>query len=253
VRREASARSVHADAPGAPGWGAPHTGSEGSTISTDRSRRKQSSLAVRRAVPADVDEIVAVQKEVWGEDSPHRATPEMLQSRIERFSEGFYVGEVDGQIVGDACSQICSIDLASPPATWVEATDHGTIRTTHDPGGDTLFGVDICLRLVQRGRVIVMTPLVRHTYQLLWQHGLKRLVVVTRVPAYHEFADTMGIDEFLRARKENRHFLDPMLHFLMQIPGIYIVRVLKDFYTDPASCNYGVMLAADNPGYLKGR
>ena len=208
-------------------------------------------MTVRPAKLADVDKIVAVQQEVWGPECPHRATPEMVRSRIERFPEGTYVGEVEGEIVGDACSQMCTFDLDHPPATWAEATDNGTIRATHDPQGDTLFGVDICLTGSQRGRVIVMTPLVEHTYQLLYRHRLKRLVIVTRVPAYHEHADQMSIDDFLRGRKENGHFLDPMLHFLMQIPGIYIVRALEGFFTDPRSCNYGIMLAATNPGYVK--
>ena len=206
---------------------------------------------MRLATPADVDGIVAVQGEAWGESSPHRATPEMVRSRIAVFGEGFFVGEVDGEMVGDACTQICSLDLDHPPTTWAEATDHGADRRTHDPNGDTLFGVDICLSPDQRGRVIVMTPLVRHTYQLLCRHRLKRLVMVTRVPAYHEYADRMDIDQFLRQRKENGHHVDPMLHFLMQIPGIYIVRAMPDFFADPASGNYGVMLAATNPGYVK--
>ena len=67
----------------------------------------------------------------------------------------------------------------------------------------------------------------------------------------NEVLGRMTIDEFLRARKENGHFLDPMLHFLMQIPGMYIVRALAGFFEDSASRNYGVMLAADNPGYVK--
>jgi hypothetical protein len=98
-------------------------------------------LTVRPATLQDIDEMLRIEGEAWPDGA--RATRRMLQARTSTFPEGQLCAFANGQMVGHAATQIVRLDLSMPPATWFEATDNGYIVGTHEPDGDTLYGVNM--------------------------------------------------------------------------------------------------------------
>jgi regulatory protein len=69
-------------------------------------------------------------------------TERFYEMQFAAFSEGQYLAEIDGVIVGYATSLIVQLDDDAHWYTYEEITGGGTF-STHDPSGDTLYGADI--------------------------------------------------------------------------------------------------------------
>ena len=100
-------------------------------------------IKVRQANMKDINDILIVEEEAWPDGL--RASKEQFISRIKVFPEGTLVAEEvdEGNIVGVVVTEILNYDVKNPIPTWKEATDNGLIEKTHNPNGDTLYGVDL--------------------------------------------------------------------------------------------------------------
>ncbi len=95
----------------------------------------------RNAKLADVEKLIKLELEVWGQDMA--ADREKWISRLTIFPQGTFVAESNGRIVGVVVTHIIKWDY--PPGyypTWAEATAGGYI-TNHDEEGDTAYGVNM--------------------------------------------------------------------------------------------------------------
>jgi catechol 2,3-dioxygenase-like lactoylglutathione lyase family enzyme len=57
----------------------------------------------------------------------------------------------------------------------------------------------------------------------------------------------MTANEFLRAKNEEGKPLDRQVRFYTSVPGLKAVKALPDYFNDPDSLNYGVLLRWRNP------
>ena len=201
-------------------------------------------LIVRPAQLKDLDEILIVEEEAWPESL--RATREQFISRIETFPEGTQVAVADGHVIGVVSTEIVNYNLEKPIPTWNEITDHGFIKRTHNPEGDSLYGVDLSIaHFVENASRLLMEAVGK----LVIRFNLKQGILGARIPRYHKFRDKMTVEEYINGRRGNRP-MDPELAFYKGL-GLKIVRALPNYIDDPESCNYGVLLVWRNPFYGK--
>ncbi len=201
-------------------------------------------VKVRQARVEDIEGILNVEEEVWPEKL--RATKVQFESRIKTFSEGTIVALVDGTIIGVVATEIVDYDFSAPPLTWNEITDNGFIKKTHDPCGDTLYGVDLSVSPFGIG---ASNLLMQEIGKLTIRRNLKRGILGARIPRYHKFADKMTAEEYVRNKRGSRP-IDPELIFYTRL-GLRITRIIPNYIKDPESCNYGVLLVWNSPFYGK--
>ena len=203
---------------------------------------------IRQASMNDVPEIIRVENETWplGE----AATEEMFRSRIEVFPQGVFVGEYHGQLVGVVAFQRMHYNLDTPISTWKEATDNGMIRASHNPEGETIFGIDLSATPLAPPKT--GTRLLAEVGRYAIYHNLKRGILGGRIPNYRQYSNRMTPEEYLEARNARGEPLDPEVRFYKRA-GLKIGRVIPGYFDDPDSLSYGVLLIWENPFYVKNR
>lgn len=201
-------------------------------------------VKIRRARLEDIEEILIVEKEAWPEKL--RATKEQFRSRIETFPGGTLVAIVDGVVVGVVSAEIVAYDVKNPIATWAEVTDSGFIKKTHNPKGDTLYGVDLTVSQFAEN---TSKLLMQEVGKLVIRYNLKQGILGARIPRYHKFKDKMTVEEYMNG-KRGKHPMDPELSFYTKM-GLEAVKALPNYIDDPESCSYGVLMVWKNPFYGK--
>jgi ribosomal protein S18 acetylase RimI-like enzyme len=196
----------------------------------------------------DIPQILEVEKAAWGEE--RAATLEMLKSRIKIFPEGTLVALIDEKIVGFVSTQIVNYDLEKNASTWYEATDNGFITKTHNPKGNTLYGVNLSVHPLYQKKGIGKQLLI-NVAKLAVKYNLKQGVLGGRIPNYYRFADKIKVEDYIKIdNKKNNISPDPELSFYQKC-GFKIVKIIPEYFKDPESLNYGVLLVRENPFYNK--
>ena len=79
---------------------------------------------IRTATPADLDAIMRMERD-WPLEQ--RAPVEKFQARLERFPEGFLLGEVEGRVVSASTSTLANYDSADLTSfhSWEKCTNNG--------------------------------------------------------------------------------------------------------------------------------
>jgi hypothetical protein len=210
----------------------------------NRQKRKQIAVRIRQATIEDIDGILSLEEEVWPKGL--RANKPQLVSRVETFPEGIMVAIMDGTIVGVVATEIVNYDLAAAGPTWKEITDNGFIRKTHNPSGDTLYGVDLSISPFS---INAAKLLMEEVGKLVIRRGLRRGMLGARIPRYHRVADRIRVEDYVNGRRGNRP-IDPELVFYTRL-NLKIAKVIPNYIQDPESCNYGILMVWDNPFYGK--
>ena len=201
-------------------------------------------IKVRQANMKDIDDILVIEEEAWPDGL--RASEEQFISRIEVFPEGILVAEEidEGNIVGVVVTEILNYDIKNPIPTWKEATDNGLIKKTHNPNGDTLYGVDLS---VSRFANNASKVLILEIGKIIIRKNLKQAVLGARIPRYYKYNKRMDVKSYVYGKRGKRPY-DPELGFYGK-SGLQIFGILPDYIDDPESCNYGVLLCWKNPFY----
>jgi hypothetical protein len=203
-------------------------------------------IKIRQASLEDLSEIIRVEKEAWPEGT--EASEEMFRSRMEIYPEGVHVAVFKGKIIGVVAFELINYDVNNPITSWKEATDNGMIKNSHNPKGDTIFGIDLtAVPDAPRG---TGTRLLVEVGRQAITKNLKRGILGGRLPYYKDYADKMTPEEYLKAKNENGEPLDPEVRFYKRA-GLKIEKVLPNYFEDPDSLNYGVLLIWDNPFFAK--
>jgi ribosomal protein S18 acetylase RimI-like enzyme len=205
-------------------------------------------VVIRNYVEKDFPDLIHIQQESfpppfsselwWNEDQ--------LKNHVTFFPHGALCIEVNGEIAGSMTSLLVNFDSEHPVHTWEEITDNGYIRN-HNPIGNTLYVVDICIspsfRKLGLGKWLMFSM-----YEVVVHLHLERLLGGGRMPGYHKKADKLTpeqyIDEVVRGELK-----DPVITFLLRC-GRTPVKVVADYLQDKESCNYGTLMEWKNP-FLK--
>ncbi len=207
-------------------------------------------LKIRQAKIGDIPEILEVEKETWGKRGA--AAKEMFESRIETFPEGTLIAEIDGKIVGVVATEIVNYNFKKNSYSWYEITDNGYIKNSHNSNGDTIYGVDLSVVPSYQG-LKVGSKLLEVIGKLAIKYNIKQGMLGGRLPGYYKYANKMSVEEYVNATVETEKGikpLDPEINFYKKA-GLKIIKIIPNYYEDPESLNYGVLLLWENPFYDK--
>lgn len=201
-------------------------------------------LELRLLTPEDYEAVVAVQEECYPGIPPWRR--ESYLEQLRRFPEGQACIALDGEVVATSSSLIVAGDDWEQDHTFGEVSANGTIRS-HDEDGDTLYGIDIAVRPMYRGRRFARR-LYDYRKMLIQRRNLRRLFIAGRLPGLHAHPD-LTAEEYVREVLE-KTIQDPVLTTQLA-NGFYIVRVLSDYLpSDDASRGHAVLMEWLNPEWM---
>lgn len=203
---------------------------------------------IRPAGLEDVPAILELEKRAWGKESA--ASKEMVEARIHAFPEGNTIAIVKREAVGLLCTLLVKdYCLDNTFRTWTEATGNGYARGRHVPDGETVYGVNLSVLPSYREHNIG---------RMLVKHGIEHLVVGAKRPhtvlggrmsMYHKYADQMDAETYLK-KVISGELHDPSINFFLglEYQGVHYraVRTLPDYFPDPESRNFGVLLIWEN-------
>lgn len=155
----------------------------------------------------------------------------MYESRLGTFPQGTLVAEGEGKIEGVVVVEIVNFRSVSDVCSWNEATDYGYIRKSHDPQGNTLYGVNSSVSPQTQSRVAV--ALLEAVNKLAIKLDFKQIVLGGRIPKFarylKHYCQKNGIsvisdekrdkiaDHYIRATTRKGHPLDPQITFYQKV------------------------------------
>ncbi|GIQ70112.1 putative N-acetyltransferase YkwB [Xylanibacillus composti] len=203
-------------------------------------------ILIRPYTLEDYDKLLDVQREAFPPPFPEELwwSREQIAAHVETFPEGAMLAEADGIVVGSATSLI--VQHRHEPHTWAEVADNGYIRNSHQPNGDSLYGIDVCVRPSWRGQGVAQ-KLYEARKELVVKLGLKRYLAGCRIPGYHQFAQQMDANEYVEAVAAGK-LRDTVLSFMLK-QGLHPVAVLDNYLDDEESMNKAVLVEWTNPAF----
>lgn len=201
-------------------------------------------VRIRPYTPADTAVLRAIQAECFPPPFPSELwwTAAQIASHHARFPEGALLAEVDGQPVGSATSLRVHLDPAHLQHTWSAISADGML-TTHDPQGETLYGVDIAVRPAFRGRGVARA-LYQARFALVRCLGLARFAAGSRLAGYG--AHTHLTPEAYAAEVVAGRLIDPVITPQLRA-GLRPWCVLHDYLPDHEARNCAVLMVWDRP------
>ena len=165
---------------------------------------------------------------------------------FNRFPEGQICLEDNGKLVAVACTLIVDYKRYSDRHTYQQITADGHF-TTHDPNGDTLYGIDVFVHPDYRDM-----RLGRRLYdarkELCRTLNLKSIIFGGRLPGYHEYANQISPSEYVD-QVIAQEIRDPVLSFQLA-NDFHVRRVIRDYIPDDdASCGNATILEWTNIFY----
>lgn len=153
---------------------------------------------------------------------------DQFASQIARFAEGQICIEDHGKVVAAAISLIVDYSRYGDRHTYAQITGDGYL-STHDPTGDTLYGVDIFVHPAYRD-----LRLGRRLYdarkELCERLNLRAIVAGGRIPGYRKYADKMSPEQYIELVKSNE-IRDPVLSFQLA-NGFHVRKIITGYEPD---------------------
>jgi ribosomal protein S18 acetylase RimI-like enzyme len=202
-------------------------------------------VIIRNYHKEDIAELIQIQKESFPPPFPSELwwNEEQLMNHVNIFQEGALCVEVDGILAGSVTSLMVDFELEQPDHTWEEITDDGYIRH-HNPNGNTLYVVDICIRPSYR-KLELGKWLLQSLYEVVVYKGLDRLLGGGRMPGYYKKAKEMSAEQYLDGVVKGE-WKDPVVTFLLRC-GRTPIRVMENYLEDEESKNYAALMEWKNP------
>ena len=188
----------------------------------------------------------------------------MYESRLGTFPQGILVAETEGKIEGVVVSQIMHFNSMPDISSWTEATDYGYIKNSHDPKGNSFYGVNLSVCHQSQNRVAM--TLLEAVGKLAIRHNFKQIVLGGRIPSFArylgKYCEKNGIsvisdekrdkiaEHYIQATSRKGNPSDPEITFYQKV-GMKMIKLLPNYFEDPESLNYGVLFIGLNPFYGK--
>ncbi|WP_047985641.1 GNAT family N-acetyltransferase [Ornithinibacillus californiensis] len=200
---------------------------------------------VRNYERGDFDGLIQIQAESFPPPFPSELwwNEGQLSNHVTLFPEGALCVEVDGVLAGSMTGLIVNFDPNSPDHTWEEITDNGYIRN-HQPRGNTLYVVDICIRPKFR-KLALGKLLMQSMYEVVIHKGLDRLLGGGRMPGYHKYAGSLSTEQYLEEVVQGNIY-DPVITFMLNA-GRTPIGIVANYLEDEESLNYAALMEWRNP------
>lgn len=202
-------------------------------------KNQKPKVFVRNAKPSDIDairELVGYVYPEYMENYPRAA----LRGHINHFPEGQFVVEYEKKIVGYCATFIIHGDLALKSHTWDEITGDG-FALRHDPNGDYLYGMEVCVHPDYRG-LRIGNRIYTARKRLCQAEGLKGIVFGGRIPNYYKHCKKYpNVEDYILA-VINKEIRDPVLSFQLRNQFEYIGLLSNYLPNDKHSKGYAAHL-----------
>ncbi len=207
------------------------------------SNTHHSKILVRNTLITDSDAINEIVNACYPGSPPYPR--DALRAQLNHFPEGQLVVQYEGKIVGFCISFIISEKEAFKPHTWKEITGSG-MASRHDPLGDYLYGMDVCVDPKYRGKKIGERLYIERR-NLCQKLGLKGIVFGARIPGYAKKKKLYPTpEEYVEAVKA-KVIRDLTISFQMR-NGFKPIHVLPNYLpSDHDSSGYAVLMRWHNP------
>ncbi len=203
-------------------------------------------LEIRRATFKDIPAIIVLSKKVYHiAFGDSELDDEMLRGQISIFPEGQFVADYNGEVVGYCATFIVKGEIALKPHTWMEITGHG-FASRHDPNGDYLYGMEVCVDERFRGLRIGQRfyDLRRDLCKRLELQGI---VFGGRMPGFARHKKKAATPEEYVSLIQEKKLTDPVINFQLR-NGYEIIGVLPDYLpADKASRGHATHMLWKNP------
>lgn len=206
---------------------------------------KPRKTVIRNYARRDFDALIDVQRASFPPPFPEELlwSKEQLLEHVTRFPEGALCAEADGRIIGSMTGLIVSLDDYGHAHSWETITGNGFIRN-HNPAGDTLYVVDICV-IPEYRKSGIGKWLMQAMYDTVVYLGLDRLLGGGRMPGYEAYADGLSAEQYLD-KVVMGDLKDPVVSFLLRC-GRMPVGVAHDYLEDEQSRNCAAIMEWRNP------
>ncbi len=163
---------------------------------------------------------------------------DQVESQLSRFPEGQICIEDNGKVIAAVISVIVDYKKFGDFHTHRDITGDGYL-TTHDPTGDTLYGVDVFVHPDYRG-----LRLGRRLYdarkELCRKLNLRRIIFGGRIPGYDKYSDKFTPQKYIEEVK-TREIYDQVLTFQLS-NDFHVRRVITGYLPeDEESHGYAVI------------
>lgn len=168
---------------------------------------------------------------IWGERN--------LLRHLAHFGPGQFVAEAaDGTVIGTATSMRLDLPHAFAPHTWSEITGRGSL-STHQPGGEALYGVNIAVDPAWQGRGVARA-LYEARLALARRLGCTAFVAGARIPGYAAVADEMSAEAYVAEVAQGKRF-DATVTKQMAL-GFEVKGLLRDYAPDPETLGHAALI-----------
>ncbi len=200
-------------------------------------------IIFRSAEISEVSQIVELEKSVWKEQA---ATSEQIKARIKNFPRGNFVALYENKIVA-YCSIEYTEDLKEKKFSWNEITDKGFTINSHKQSGEYVYGINLSVHHSMNGyklgnRVIFFGILI------VIEDNKKGVFIGSRLPgfaAYKKRYPETRAEEYANLKRNGRR-RDYELS-MYESEGFNLIKILPNYFYDPASLNYGALVYWGNP------
>ncbi|TVQ14262.1 MAG: GNAT family N-acetyltransferase [Bacteroidetes bacterium] len=183
----------------------------------------ESKVKVRNLTIDDFDALVRMQKISFPSMQPW--SRENIENQLRIFPEGQIIIEIDDMVVASSSSFIIDSEDLDYEMTWDEICDYGNIGT-HDPEGDTLYGMEIMVHPQYRGMKLA-TRMYEARKELAREHNLQRIVIGGRLPGYKNYRNTLNINQYVD-KVTSKAIFDPVLTPQLS-NGFSLKKVIKEY------------------------
>jgi predicted amidohydrolase/ribosomal protein S18 acetylase RimI-like enzyme len=212
------------------------------TQKKQKSSKQNAKLVVRQAELEDIPALQALSAKVYP-FGPF--TEAMLRGQITNFPKGQFLVEYEGKVIGYCATFMIGGDICLKPHTWKEITGGG-YASRHDPEGDYLYGMEVCVDSDYRG-MRIGSRLYTRRKRLCQELKLKGIVFGGRMPGYAKRENKVnGPEEYLN-QVQARKLRDQVIFFHLS-NDFEPIGILKNYMvTDKESMGYAAHMVWKNP------
>ncbi|MBD3300738.1 MAG: GNAT family N-acetyltransferase [Candidatus Moranbacteria bacterium] len=204
-------------------------------------------IEVREASLKDINSLIKLEKEVWGKEG---ADKEKISSRIRTFKKGNIIlkEQVNNNILGYISFQYVNSLDQNKKIRWFQITDRGRIEKSHCRNGKFIYGINLSIHPEFRNRGYG-TFLMLQVWKNMIKNNKKGVYLGSRMPGYKDYLENkkkVTPEEYVKIKRPDNKLYDKELR-LYRSEGFKIVKVIDNYFPDPESLNYGVLIYRKNP------